>query len=110
MTPSLCHDFKTPRADASQRLPAAFMLVPILVYVALVGGTLLNISNYMNLRKTTQERDSWKQLQAEKEEAQAKFEAAKMALKISATRAEKLAEWIEGTRTLQPVCVAVTPQ
>ena len=107
MTSSICHDFKTPRPDASQRLPAAFMIIPILVYVALVGGTLWNVRNYMSLSKATQERDSWKQLQGEKHEAQAKFEVAKAALKTSATRAEKLAQWVEGTRTLQPICVAL---
>jgi hypothetical protein len=108
MHPTVCHDFKTPRPDASGRLPAAFIIVPILVYFALLGGSFYNITNFLSYRRALHERDSWKQLQAEKSEAQAKFESLKSALEIAATKAEKLAQWVEGTRTLQPLCVAIT--
>ena len=104
---NVCHDFKTPRADASGRLPQAFMLLPVLVYIGLIGGALYNINSYLTYRNAVKERDSWQQLASEKREAQAKFESQMAELAVAAARAEKLAKWVEGTRTMQPICVAI---
>lgn len=106
-TPSLCHDFKSPRVGASMRLPSAFFAVPVLFYLAVVGGCYVNINCYLNYRKAVTERDTWRQSKTEKDLAKAKFESQSAALDVETQKAEKLAQWIEGTRTLQPICVAV---
>lgn len=106
-TVPVCHDFKSPRVGASTRLPSAMIAVPVLFYLAIVGGGYLNISSYMNYRKAVTERDTWRQSKMEKDEAKAKFEAQIAQLEVQTHKAEKLAQWIEGTRTLQPICVAI---
>lgn len=103
----ICHDFKTPRRDASGRLPNIFMLVPVLFYLALLGGTALNVKFYLDYRKSVTERDNWKRFQAERDTARAQFEVQLAGIESEARRAGKLAEWIETTRTMQPICMAV---
>jgi len=107
-TPAACHDFKSPRSGAASRLPSAFMAVPVLFYLALVGGCYININGYVTYRKAVTERDTWRQSGSEKDLAKAKFESQIAALDTETFKAGKLAQWIEGTRTLQPICVAIT--
>jgi hypothetical protein len=107
-TPTACHDFKSPRPGAGARLPSAFLAVPALFYLAIVGGCYINVNCYINYRKAVTERDTWRQSKAEKDEAKAKFESQIAALDTETIKAEKLAQWIEGTRTIQPICVAIT--
>ncbi len=90
------------------RLPSAFLAVPVLFYLAIVGGSYVCINSYMNYSKAVTERDTWRQSKSEKDEAKTKFESQSAALDIETQKAEKLAQWIEGTRTLQPICVAIT--
>lgn len=106
--PIACHDFKSPRPGAATRLPSALMAVPVLFYLALVGGCYINITCYLNYHKSVTERDSWRQSKLQKDEAKAKFESQIAALDTESHKAEKLAQWIEGTRTIQPICVAIT--
>ena len=60
----LCHDFKTPRPDASKRLPHIFIVVPIMFFVVVLGGTYLSVTSYVSYRDALQRRDQWKQYQA----------------------------------------------
>ena len=104
----LCHDFKSPRNDTSKRLPPIFAVVPIMFYVVLIFGGYTSVISYLNYRDATQSRDEWKQYQAEQEEAKARFETDKVAVTQEKWKAEKLAQWVEGTRAIQPITVAVT--
>ncbi len=104
----LCHDFKSPRNDTSKRLPPIFAVVPIMFYLVLVGGGYMSVLSYLNYREASQSRDQWKQFQAEQEEAKTRFETDKVAVIQEKWKAEKLAQWVEGTRALQPISVAVT--
>jgi len=106
--PSVCHDFKSPRPGTAGRLPSAFMAVPVLFYLAIIGGCYINVNCYITYRKAVKERDTWRQSKAEKDEAKAKFESQIAALDTETLKAGKLAQWIEGTRTIQPICVAIT--
>lgn len=107
-SPTVCHDFKSPRPGAASRLPSALIAVPALFYLAIVGGCYLNINCYLNYHRAMTERDTWRQSKSEKDEAKAKFESQIAALEGEALKAGKLAQWVEGTRTLQPICVAIT--
>jgi hypothetical protein len=104
---TLCHDFKTPRADASKRLPRIYFLVPVLFYVVLLGGLFVSATSYLNYRNAMQQRDQWKEFQAQQEGTTAKLQAQNAAVDVEKKKAEKLAQWIEGTRALQPISVAV---
>lgn len=107
MSALLCHDFKTPRTDTSKRLPPSFIAVPVLFYLALLAGAYINISSYLSYRESTRGRDTWKQYQSEQETASAQFESQKAGINKERLKAEKLAQWVEGTRAIQPVSVAI---
>lgn len=104
---TICHDFKSPRTDTARRLPGIFMMVPIMFYAALVGGGYFATNSYMTYRQAAQDRDVWRQQQADHEATRAGFEAEKTVVDTEKKKAEKLAQWVEGTRTLQPITVAV---
>jgi hypothetical protein len=105
MSEYLCHDFKSPRVDASRRLPATFRFVPIAFYVALVGAAYFITMDVLALRKADQDRLVSEELLAEKEQAKSRFDAEKHAIDVEKAKAEHLAKWVEGTRVLQPLCV-----
>ncbi len=107
MQNSLCHDFKTPRTDIPKRLPSSFILVPVIFYICVVGGIFLNITAYVRYRDATMKRDSFHQQQAEHESTKGQLEAQESAVVKEKNKAEKLAQWIEGTRTLQPISIAI---
>ena len=102
-----CHDFKTFRVDASRRLPPIFSLVPVLFYITLLAGAYFNVTSYLTYRKALQNKDTWRQTQSTQQQAKLKTETEKAGILKEKTRAEKLAEWVEGTRTLQPITVAI---
>src|SRR5262245_21319506 len=107
MSLHICHDFKTPRADASKRLPGIFILVPILFYVILFGGSYICATSYVTYRDAVATRDQWQQCQLEQEEAKAGLETEMTEVTLENWRAQKLAQWVEGTRAMQPISVAV---
>lgn len=104
----LCHDFKSPRNDSSKRLPPIFMVVPIMFYFVLLLGSYMSFTSYINYRDAVQQRDEWHQYQSEKDEARARLESEKMEVNQERWKAEKLAQWVEGTRAMQPITVAVS--
>jgi hypothetical protein len=107
MNHHLCHDFKSPRNDTSKRLQPIFAMIPILFYVVLLGGSYVGITSYLNYREAVASRDQWKAYQAEQDEAKARIETEKTQVTQEKWKAEKLAQWVEGTRALQPISVAI---
>jgi hypothetical protein len=107
MNHQLCHDFKTPRVDASKRLPTIFIAVPILFYVVVFGGVYVSATSYVSYRDALQHRDQWKQYQSQQEEGKAALETQKAAIAQEKWKAQTLAQWIEGTRAVQPIGVAI---
>ncbi|WP_050023872.1 hypothetical protein [Verrucomicrobium sp. BvORR034] len=103
----LCHDFKSPRPDSSQRLPQIYMLVPALFYLVLLGGSYLGITSYLGYREALKSRDSWVQQQADFDTNRMKYETELTEVTKEKFKAEKLAQWVEGTRSLQPISVAI---
>jgi len=108
MSAYVTHDFKTPRPDGSRRLPRTFMLVPILFYLSLVAGSYLSINSYVNYRESCKSRDNSKAQTAEQDGATSHIEADIANINKEKLKAEKLVQWVEGTRMIQPISVAVT--
>jgi hypothetical protein len=107
MSAYVTHDFKTPRPDGSRRLPRTFMLVPVLFYLALAVGSYFCITSFLGYRESAKSRDTWKQQTAEQDAQRAKVEADITNINKEKLKAEKLVQWVEGTRMLQPISVAV---
>jgi hypothetical protein len=108
MSAYISHDFKTPRPDGSRRLPRTFMLVPILFYLSLVAGSYLSISSYMTYREASKNRDERKAQTAEQDGLTSKIEQETNTVNKEKLKAEKLVQWVEGTRMIQPITVAIT--
>lgn len=107
MSEYLCHDFKTPRTDASRRLPSTFRAIPMIFYVALIGSAYVMTMDYFNykralLQKT--EADERQMLSASQRDA---LKSEKSDLESEAMKAEKVAQWMEGARNIQPVAVKI---
>jgi hypothetical protein len=106
MSDFLCHDLKTPRADAGQRLPMSFRAVPVMFYLALVATAYFATSSYMTIRRAEAQRQAAEEAKIESEAEKQRHEDAKLMVDIERAKAESLAKWIEGTRMMQPICVA----
>ncbi|MCB1224946.1 MAG: hypothetical protein KDK99_03960 [Verrucomicrobiales bacterium] len=106
MNDYLCHDFKSPRTDTSRRLPPTFRFIPIAFYLAVVAGACLITLDVMKSRQAKQDIIVADQLKAEHEETKAKYDAERAAIELERAKAEQVAKWVEGTRVIQPICVA----
>jgi hypothetical protein len=105
MSDYLCHDFKSPRADASRRLPNSFRFIPITFYLSIVAGIYFVTMDILSLRQAEKDRVTAEQLRKEHEETKAKLDSEKLMVDIEHAKAEHVAKWVEGTRVLQPICV-----
>jgi hypothetical protein len=108
MSTYITHDFKTPRPDGSRRLPRSFMLVPVLFYLSVAGGAYFGITSYMSYSDSITQRDTFKSKTAELEGQHAKVTGEITTINKEKQKAEKLASWVEGTRMMQPVSVAIS--
>lgn len=107
MSQFLCHDFKTPRTDTSRRLPGSMRIVPIMFYAVAVATGFFVFKDIRALKDAERQ-----QVAAEKEKQEIEAESAKLGeekVKIDNElfRAQSVAKWVEGTRVLQPVSVAI---
>lgn len=107
MTEYVCHDFKTPRTDTSKRLPNSFKMVPIAFYLALVGGAYIMTMDYMAYKKAQQRQMQAESVKADHESVTKRLTEEKISLDGETARAEHVAKWVEGTRNLQPISVAI---
>lgn len=107
MNEYLCHDFKTPRTDTSRRLPTSFRAIPVIFYVALIGSAYVMTMDYFSYKRALKQKteaDERKQLSESQRDA---FKNEKADLESEATKAEKVAEWMEGARNIQPIAVKI---
>ncbi len=105
MSDYLCHDFKSPRADASRRLPNTFRFIPLAFYAMAVGGCYFVTMDTLKLRQAGNERVAAEQTKKEHEEAKDKLESELRDIQEEVAKAKVVAKWVEGTRVLQPICV-----
>ena len=107
MSQFLCHDFKTPRTDMSRRLPASMRMVPVMFYAVLLVSALMIVKDFTDLNRA---KSDLAQSNARKDEAVAaktKLLAEKDQIETEKFRAEGIAKWVEGTRVMQPISVAI---
>ncbi len=83
------------------------MLVPVLFYLTLAAGSYFSITSYMSYRDSIKRRDTWKQQISELEGQRSKIDADIATISKEKAKAEKLAQWVEGTRMLQPISAAI---
>ena len=107
MSNYLCHDFKTPRTDTSKRLPDTMRLVPVMFYAVLVLGIASGVRDYLALTKS-------EKLISEATVRKETLEAQKLQLDGELSdvnkqkqKGEMIAQWVEGTRMIQPIVVAI---
>lgn len=107
MSDFICHDFKTPRTDTSRRLPNSFKLVPAFFYVALIGGAYFMTTDWMAYKKAQQEVADAEDIAKNHKAVTKQMTAEKASLDAETQKAQELAKWMEGARSLQPISVAI---
>lgn len=107
MSDYLCHDFKTPRIDASRRLPASFRAIPVIFYVALIGSVYVMTMDYFAYKRAQAQKDDATARRKVSEEQRDAFKSEKTNLEIEAAKADKVAQWMEGARNIQPIAVKI---
>jgi hypothetical protein len=107
MSKKICHDFKTPRTDMSRRLPGSMRAIPVIFYLVTAFGTFAMFKAYHDHKQASTE------LQAAADEkemhgmAKATLDIERSRLDVERIRGEAVAKWVEGTRSLQPISVAI---
>lgn len=107
MNEYLCHDFKTPRTDTSRRLPSSFRAIPIIFYVALIGSAYVMTMDYFNYKRALKQKTDAEERQKLSESQRDAFREERSDLESEATKAEKVAQWMEGARNMQPIAVKI---
>jgi hypothetical protein len=107
MNEYLCHDFKTPRTDTARRLPSSFRAIPVIFYVALIGSAYVMTMDYFHYKSALKQKTDAEERQKLSESQRDAFKSEKSELESEATKAEKVAEWMEGARNIQPIAVKI---
>lgn len=101
------HDLKIERQNVSSGLPAGYKLIPVAFYIVSIAAVFLSL--YFSLSKKSYEATNLL-MRNRIEEAQSQRDALvanQETIVAEAKKAEVLAKWLEGSRPLQPVTVAV---
>jgi hypothetical protein len=107
MSTYLCHDFKTPRTDTSKRLPDTMRLVPIMFYAVLVLGVASGVRDYLALTKSEQQIADANIRKESLEAQKIQLDGELADINQQKLKGEMIAQWVEGTRTIQPIAVAI---
>ena len=101
-------DFKSERKGIAPPLPVALRMVPILFYLSIVCGILMNGIFALQFAEATRAReDATKELSSAKADL-AKVANERKALEAEVKRATDVATWIESSRPIQPLVVSIT--
>lgn len=101
------HDLKTERQNVSAGLPAAYKLIPAAFYVVATASVFLSLYFYLS-KKAYEATEAEMQIRlATAQSDAATLTAKQQAIVNEAKRAEAFAKWLEGSRPLQPVTVAI---
>lgn len=101
------HDLKTERGDIAPPLPAYLRIVPIAFYLGVVACIALSATFAFQLIRARAELAQWQLRTAQAKEQLTSVQADRTKLESSAKRASDFVSWIEGSRALQPLAVAI---
>lgn len=100
-------DLKTERSDVAAELAPVFRLVPILFYAIVTGGIFLSGFFFLVLRAAATSEADWKSETARRIQAVADVKNGRTDVEKQTRRATDVVAWIEGSRNLQPLVVAM---
>jgi len=103
----ICHDLKTDRPDIGQPLPAILTFLPILFGLSVVGAIALNVLFVFQLGASEKAKQEWSDKGADESSQQGKIGAKIKGIKTEQMRGEDIRKWVEGSRQLQPLAVAI---
>ena len=103
----VCHDLKTNRPDIDQPLPGILALFPVAFVLSVIGAISLNALFFFQHRNAEQAKEEWKLNVAEESAKQKDIMAQIEAIKEEERRANDVRDWVEGSRQLQPLAVAI---
>ncbi|MFT4546739.1 MAG: hypothetical protein ACI9UA_000736 [Pseudoalteromonas tetraodonis] len=103
----VCHDLKTERPDVAPPLPAVASALPIAFYLACVGAVGLNLMFLMNTKDSNEAAKEFAQTESLEIRVRGEIVAKQETVKREETRGRDVLGWIEGSRSFQPIVVAV---
>jgi hypothetical protein len=103
----IADDFKTDRKDILPPLPAVLRLVPILFYLTVISSVILCALFFYQLKLANDSIQTAKAGLAEAQAQVASTAAERKLLESQILRATDVQGWVEGSRPLQPLVVAV---
>lgn len=107
MSQYLCHDFKSPRTDTSRRLPNSMRIVPVMFFVVILAATGFGVKDYLAVRKAGEREQAAIAREADLKAQKTALDAEMANIEKQRKKGENIAQWIEGTRIVQPVAVAI---
>ncbi|MEM7600497.1 MAG: hypothetical protein AAF357_03665 [Verrucomicrobiota bacterium] len=105
--PNLIHDIKTERQSVSAGLPALYKVVPIAFYAVTLGSILLSGLFWLNLRRSETRTEELSSRVSAAQLEQTNLLSQQSTIVDESKEAEGIAEWLEGSRPLQAITVAV---
>ena len=105
--PQTCHDLKTDRPDIGQPLPGVLAFIPILFVLAVLGAIGLNTLFFFQLAAAEKAKTEWTEKTSDETAQQGKIGAKIAGIKTEAKRANDVRLWVEGSRQLQPLAIAI---
>jgi hypothetical protein len=103
----VCHDLKTNRPDIGQPLPGILALLPIAFVLSVIGAISLNALFFFQHRNAEQAKEEWTLRVVEESAKQKDIMVQIEAIKEEERRANDVRDWVEGSRQLQPLAVAI---
>ena len=104
----ICHDLKTERADVGQPLPQVMRLLPIAFFATVVASALLSTVFLLRYRAAETAKSEWLAKEAQYSKELKTSEGKVDDIKLETVKAQEAATWVEGTRSIQEVVLAVT--
>ncbi len=103
----ICHDLKTDRPDIEQPLPAALTFLPILFGLSVVGAIALNVLFVFQLKASEKAKQEWSDKGTDESSQQDKIGDKVKGIKTEQRRGEDIRKWVEGSRQMQPLVIAI---
>ncbi|MEM1441821.1 MAG: hypothetical protein AAGF67_05735 [Verrucomicrobiota bacterium] len=104
---NIIHDLKTERQNVSEGLPAAYKLVPVAFYIVSVATVILSLFFYLSKKAYESTETVMRDRATQAQTQQTSFVAQSNSITSESKKAEGIAQWLEGSRSLQPVTVVV---